>query len=231
MDAKLTRKSSITTLALAGTLAAVGVGYAAIPGNDGVIKGCYATTNGLLLGIPHSKGDTRIVDSAEACRSYETPLSWSQQGPKGDPGPQGPQGEKGDTGATGPKGDTGATGATGPQGPKGDTGPAGAAGASDVYIARGASSLNVPAGSYAISAKASVFTGDLDSQNASCALSTGDRISVRLGEFQTADRQAVSLQDAATFNSPATITLACSGFRVTAFEQVITAIKVGAVRP
>lgn len=82
MDAKLTRKSSITTLALAGTLAAVGVGYAAIPGSDGVIKGCYATTNGLLLGIPHSKGDTRIVDSAEACRSYETPLSWSQQGPR-----------------------------------------------------------------------------------------------------------------------------------------------------
>jgi hypothetical protein len=32
----------------------------------------YATTNGILLGIPHSKGDVRLVAVGEACRTYET---------------------------------------------------------------------------------------------------------------------------------------------------------------
>ncbi len=60
-----------------------GAAYAAIPSADGTIKACYATTNGLLLGIPHSKGDLRVVDQAESCRSYEKPLSWIQATPAG----------------------------------------------------------------------------------------------------------------------------------------------------
>lgn len=64
-------------------LALGGVGYAAIPSADGTIKSCYATTNGLLLGIPHSKGDARIVDAAQSCRSYEAAVSWQQHGPTG----------------------------------------------------------------------------------------------------------------------------------------------------
>jgi hypothetical protein len=83
MRSMLTHKRSIPALALLVVLAAAGVGYAAIPGPGGVIKGCYATTEGLLLGIPHSKGDTRIVDSGEACRSYEKTLPWNQTGPQG----------------------------------------------------------------------------------------------------------------------------------------------------
>ena len=115
MQITINRKTGVLAPATAGILATVGVGWAAIPGDDGQIKGCYATTSG-LLGIAHSKGDTRVVDSAEACRSYEKPLSCNQQGPKGDRGPQGPQGGYGADGApcppaeaacVGPKGDSG----------------------------------------------------------------------------------------------------------------------------
>ena len=62
---RLRRRPSPGT-ALAATAAILvgsGVAYAAIPSADGTIKGCYATTNGLLLGIPRSKGDTRIVEA------------------------------------------------------------------------------------------------------------------------------------------------------------------------
>lgn len=65
-----------------------GVGWAAIPASDGTIKGCYANADGRTF----SKGDVRVVDSAENCRWYETAINWSQrgpQGPKGDPGSPG----------------------------------------------------------------------------------------------------------------------------------------------
>jgi hypothetical protein len=74
----------VGSIALVAAL--VGGAYAAIPGDNGQISACYATKNGLLLGIPHSKGDLRAVDFGEACRPYEKALSWAQQGPKGDPG-------------------------------------------------------------------------------------------------------------------------------------------------
>jgi len=149
MRNKLARNGNILALTLLGVLVTVGIGWAAIPGTDGQIKACYATTNGLLLGIPHSKGDTRIVDSGEACRSYEKTIAWNQQGPQGDVGPVGPKGETGAAGAQGPKGETGPAGATGPGGPKGDpgaqgasgpqgpAGPAGPAGVSDAYYVQG----------------------------------------------------------------------------------------------
>jgi hypothetical protein len=50
MKSKLTTTARIPALTLVAVLAAVGVGYAAIPGADGQIKGCYATSNGILLG-------------------------------------------------------------------------------------------------------------------------------------------------------------------------------------
>ena len=38
-----------------------GAAFAAIPDSEGAIRACYASTGGLGFGIPHSKGDTRIV--------------------------------------------------------------------------------------------------------------------------------------------------------------------------
>ena len=70
-----------------GLAAAIGLGvgagaaYASIPGPDGKIHACYASTNGIWLGVVHSKGDVRIVDSNEACRSYEKSISWTQNPP------------------------------------------------------------------------------------------------------------------------------------------------------
>jgi hypothetical protein len=113
MHITMTRRTAVLALATAGILATVGVGYAAIPSGDGQIKACYTVTEGRLLGIPHSKGDTRIVDSGEACRSYEKALAWSQTGPRGEIGPQGK------TGATGPPGNDGGAGPRGPAGVSG----------------------------------------------------------------------------------------------------------------
>ena len=95
-------------LALTGALAAVGVGYAAIPGGGGVIHGCYANLTGQL----------RVID-AEAgakCARRETALAFNQQGPKGDTGLRGLQGE------LGPRGLQGETGPRGLQGEPGKDG-------------------------------------------------------------------------------------------------------------
>jgi hypothetical protein len=80
---------------------AVGLAFAAIPGPNGVIQGCY--DNG---------GNLRVVDALPCSKGWK-PLPWNQQGiqgvqgVKGDTGIQGIQGVKGDTGA---KGDTGTSG-------------------------------------------------------------------------------------------------------------------------
>jgi len=94
-----------------------GVAWATIPDAAGVINGCYRTS------IDDQKGQLRVVDDPASCRSNESPIQWSQEGPKGDTGAQGIQGTKGDTGATGPQG---------PKGDKGDTGAAGTNGANGV---------------------------------------------------------------------------------------------------
>lgn len=63
----------------------------ATPGTE-TIQACYNNTNGEL----------RRVNSPSACRTHETPISWSvagPAGPQGIPGPQGPQGPPGPGGA------------------------------------------------------------------------------------------------------------------------------------
>lgn len=117
------RRARLAAIAVAGgLLAAGGLAYAAIPGPDGVIRGCYVT-NTPILGP--AKGTVRVVDTGEACRSNETAIGWSQTGPRGLPGPAGPQGSPGSPGSPGP---AGPTGPAGPAGPQGEQGPAGADG-------------------------------------------------------------------------------------------------------
>src|SRR5437899_2635339 len=86
--------AAVGALVLAGVVA-----YALIPSANGVVHGCYNTTNGQLRVIDPDAGQT--------CRQAEAALDWNQAGPAGPSGPQGPQGP------------------TGPQGPQGPTGPAG----------------------------------------------------------------------------------------------------------
>ena len=115
------RSARLATIVF-GTLAATGgVALAAgqLIGANNTINGCYGKQTGLLRVIDAEAGKT--------CTVFESPISWNQQGPKGDTGAQGP---RGDTGAQGPRGDVGPIGAPGqmgPQGPAGQPGPSGAA--------------------------------------------------------------------------------------------------------
>lgn len=88
-----------------------GVAWAAIPGSNGVINGCYEKRTGIL----------RVVDAetGKKCLSFETPISWNQAGLQGPTGEKGPTGDKGLTGDKGPQGDPGVAGDKGPMGDQG----------------------------------------------------------------------------------------------------------------
>ena len=61
-----------------GSLLVGGIAWAAIPGSNGTISGCY-DRNGAL----------RVIDAeaGAACERRETALAWNQAGPPGPPGP------------------------------------------------------------------------------------------------------------------------------------------------
>jgi hypothetical protein len=74
--------------ALAATTVAGGVAWATIPGDGGVIQGCYTKIGGIL----------RVIDTGtgQACNSkLEVPINWNQKGVKGDPGAKGTDGAPG----------------------------------------------------------------------------------------------------------------------------------------
>src|SRR5215207_5809794 len=75
-------------LVAAGLAVAAGVAYATIPGQNGVIHGCY-----------NKAGILRVIDASagEACAAGETALEWNQQGPPGAQGPPGSAGGAPDT--------------------------------------------------------------------------------------------------------------------------------------
>ena len=96
----------LSSLAVYGSQAAA---VAAIPSPDGTIYACYMKDNSPIPGAPYYKGDVRIVDQAEACKSIEIRISWNAVGQTG------ATGAAGATGAVGPTGAVGQTGfATGP---------------------------------------------------------------------------------------------------------------------
>jgi hypothetical protein len=80
----MTAKTRAIRLLLVGGVAiafGAGLAYAAIPGSDGVISACYEKRTGLL----------RVIDAeaGKQCLRFESPISWNQEGPKGDPGEPG----------------------------------------------------------------------------------------------------------------------------------------------
>lgn len=142
MSARAVRGSAIAG-AVAIAVAAGTFAYAAIPGPDGAVSACYAIQDApkplLSLTVAgsaptYTKGDVRIVQPGESCRSYEKPIGWDQVGPQGATGAQGPTGAQGDQGIQGeqgeigPEGPQGEVGPAGPQGLQGDRGPQGAPG-------------------------------------------------------------------------------------------------------
>ena len=101
--------------------AAVGIASGAIPSPGGTIDACYTNIGGILRVIDKQAGQKCVAKA-------ETPLSFNQTGPKGEPGATGGTGPKGDTGAPGADGATGPPGADGAAGPNGDKGDTGAQG-------------------------------------------------------------------------------------------------------
>jgi hypothetical protein len=85
--------ASIVTALVIGGLA-----WATIPAADGTISACYDKQSGM----------TRIYDPSEGpikgCGKNETPITWSQTGPQGEPGDQGEPGPQGPAGPEGPAG-------------------------------------------------------------------------------------------------------------------------------
>lgn len=209
------RARGFTRLGGLGLVLAIGaaaVATAAIPGPDGAIKGCYATNNGSLL-QPHSKGDTRIVDSGEACRSYEKTIAWNQKGAKGDTGPQGPQGATGETGAAGPQGETGAEGPVGSQGPEGPPGPASAG--DEVYFAsESGSTADTPSGDFVMRKQIPTGTYMLEAQiSADSSGTTGSRstgVTCYLGDL--GEHVLLYLHEVDSTRSAATTTLTTGQF-------------------
>jgi hypothetical protein len=91
-------KRNLRVAIAGGTIAlalGAGVGWAAMPGDGGVIQGCY-----------DSGGNVKVVPTLPCPKGY-TALAWSQQGPKGE------RGDKGDVGPTGPQGQAGQDGSPG----------------------------------------------------------------------------------------------------------------------
>jgi hypothetical protein len=86
--------------------------------------------------------------------------------------------------------------------------------------------LNIPAGTYAISAKVSVANLDPLVRPASCVLSTGDISGVELGPGADDFEQVISLLDAFTFTSDTAITFSCATFNGSAVDGVLAAIEV-----
>ena len=135
--------------AAAGALAAVvlagGVAWAAIPGDGGVISGCY-----LKLG-----GGLRVIDTARGQKclpNLEAQITWNQAGQPGAPGqagpggPPGPRGEKGDDGDPGRDGAQGVQGVPGERGQQGEQGPPGPQGLQGLPGQDGAQGLQGPPG-------------------------------------------------------------------------------------
>ncbi len=82
--------AAITVAVLGGAA----IAYASIPGPDGVIHGCYKTSN-------PGQGALIAIDSAASCPSGTAALNWNQAGPQGPAGISGYQVETCDLSGSG----------------------------------------------------------------------------------------------------------------------------------
>lgn len=146
----MSRRDLVTVVAGAAVaiVLAGGVAVAAIPGDGGVIQGCYTKVGGLL----------RVIDTAKGQKchsSLEIPISWSQKGQQGAQGIQGPAGQNGAPGERGPQGEQGPSGKDGVDGQNGQPGPQGE---------RGSQGERGPAGEAGVDGLGFTWRGAFDEQ-------------------------------------------------------------------
>jgi Collagen triple helix repeat (20 copies) len=101
----ITAAGALFAVAIAG-----GVAWASIPGDGGVIQGCY-----------DSGGNVKVVPALPCPRGY-TAFAWNQQGLKGADGASGKDGANGTNGIDGVDGRDGTNGLAGPPGTAGVSG-------------------------------------------------------------------------------------------------------------
>lgn len=159
---------------------------------------------------------------------------------RGQRGPTGATGATGATGPTGATGETGATGATGPQGIQGVQGPVGPSSTTSTYHASilffgttdtTIASLDLPARSYVVMAKATIGNG-LEDEQSYCELQDTyaghlDRTDI----FTPALRVAPLSLLAPLTTTGSTVDIDCQSTSVQTYAENIhlTAIKVGSV--
>jgi hypothetical protein len=80
------------------------------PDSSGVFHGCVSNRTGALRVVKRANSCAKAHGRGRQRRPGETAISWSQQGPPGQPGLQGTPGQKGDPGTPGQKGDPGTPG-------------------------------------------------------------------------------------------------------------------------
>lgn len=224
---------------------------ATIPDTKGVIHACYSKSGGSL----------RVFDdSVTNCNANETSLSWNVMGPagpaglQGPPGPTGPAGAQGTPGATGPAGMAGPSGPAGPpgmgipgpSGPIGPSGPTGMTGPSNAYVhqfsgspvninfgAVGVDMLNLPAGSFIISAIVSAAS-QLSAGGVQCSLTTStSMLDTQSAITNNLFTSSLPLIGWVNLSAADTVTLTCSSSvqPATVTDFKFAAIQVAAITP
>jgi hypothetical protein len=165
-------------LGLAAALALVGgaaVATGAIPNSGtGEVHLCFQKG---AAESDRGGAEVRVIDDEtnDRCKKGDRKLSINQEGPEGPQGPtgpQGPQGEQGPQGQVGPTGPQGAQGEQGPPGPPGNAqGFVATLGPTELFDDAGpVGSLDLPAGSYMISASIAVANFDDEDSAAACTI-------------------------------------------------------------
>lgn len=217
----------------------VGVGTLSTAGAAvGLTAIVYTDAGGAFHGCVAPNGSLRVVVPGTACKAKETAITWNQTGPQGVPGAPGAQGPPGELGAKGDPGQAGLQGPAGPEGPAGPQGPAGAGGGlphafvasqstlpPPVFLAQGSFttvvSLDLPAGSYAITGHAVVTnTASTDAANVTCQILAegvqADQASTTItprpppSPSNSGLRDTVPLTAVVTVASPGAVALQCA---------------------
>jgi hypothetical protein len=193
-------------------------------GDGNTINGCYNSSAGTLR---------VLTPTTPTCATGYVPITWNQTGPQGPAGSAGPQGPQGNPGTNG------SDGATGPAGPAGPAGP------SDAYIASNnapvgiiddypnlheLTHLDLPAGNYALTAKATVFDTGNDGNYECFLTSPAGNLdeSVVATASGAGDYAMATLQATVALSTAQTVTMACSSTQPGAEAEFskIVAVKV-----
>lgn len=255
MTIRIGRRGLVGLAVLVVLVVGVGIGYAAIP-SGGVYTACLYKNLGTIRlidpSLPHSSLMSR-------CLSDETQLTWSQTGPQGLPGKDGVSITSSPVAAGDvncPLGGSKFVGVggvvtyacNGPKGDKGDQGEVGPAGSTTAYTNYGdgshhldtgttqtVASLTLPAGTYTLSATASVARTDSDDTHAQCSLVSAGTLNanVALGSLEGVVAVRMPLiGDVTIANDNTSVFLRCVALDgpVTAGGDLI-ATRVGAITP